>query len=87
MPDGSYNYGIKMTQIHCPGLPGTCGAPGPNDVVYYRWPVDIDGSNRYVRLSALEGKDEIFTLPFSNNSQVDRHNGWAVLAWEMAPCH
>ena len=67
---------ILRFQTHCPGLPNTCGSPGPNDAVFYRWPADIDGSNRYVRHSALQAKDTIFTLPFASDSQVDKHNGW-----------
>lgn len=76
MPTGSYNYGITRTSQHCPGLPGTCGTPGPGSVVSYRWPnLDFDGTQRYVRLSALEGDDRIFTLPFSD-SLVKRRGTW-----------
>jgi len=57
MPTSSYNYGITRTAMHCPGLPNTCGNPGPTEVVYYRWPVILDGQERYVRLSALYFKE------------------------------
>ncbi|MGH9666563.1 MAG: M23 family metallopeptidase, partial [Bryobacteraceae bacterium] len=76
MPTGSYNYGITRTAEHCPGLPGTCGTPAPTDVVFYRWPnIDFDGTERFVRLSALEGNDRIFTLPFSDTA-VRRGGTW-----------
>ncbi|MDQ4132449.1 MAG: hypothetical protein M3179_04395 [Actinomycetota bacterium] len=75
MPTGSYNYGITRTETHCPGLPGTCGAPGPGDTVVYRWPADVEGGSRYVRLSALEFDDQFLTLPFSDTN-VKRRGIW-----------
>ncbi|HEX3578007.1 MAG TPA: M23 family metallopeptidase, partial [Thermoanaerobaculia bacterium] len=45
-----------------------------HDTVYH-WPVDVDGANKWVRLSALEFSGAPFTLPFSNPS-VKRWNGW-----------
>jgi len=72
MPTGSYNYGITMTATHCPGLPGTCGTPAPGAVVYYRWPVDVDGANRYVRTSALQVPDAFLALPFSDTTVKHR---------------
>ena len=45
-----------------------------HDTVYH-WPVDVDGSNKWVRLSALEFSGAPFTLPFSNTN-VKRWNGW-----------
>ncbi|MGQ0679742.1 MAG: hypothetical protein ACT4OM_08840 [Actinomycetota bacterium] len=75
MPTGSYNYGITRTATHCPGLPGTCGAPGADSVVFYRWPVDVDGGSRYARLSALQHGDRFMTLPFSG-SAVERRGVW-----------
>lgn len=76
MPTGSYNYGITRTAQHCPGLPGTCGTPGAGQTVAYRWPnIDFNGTERFVRLSALEGNDKIFTLPF-NDPAVKRHGTW-----------
>ena len=68
MPTGSYNYGITRTAEHCPGLPGTGGAPTNGAVVYYRWPCStFDGSQRYARMSALSYSDApLFTLPFSD---------------------
>jgi len=70
----SYDYGITMTKTHCPGLPNTCN-PKPGDVVYYDWPVDVDGSTRYARVSALLGNDQIFTLPFTD-PQVHHVGTW-----------
>jgi hypothetical protein len=76
MPSGAYNYGIARTVQHCPGLPGSCGTPGPSDVVAYRWPnADFDGIERRVRLSALDNGDRIFTLPFSDTA-VKRRGPW-----------
>lgn len=74
-PNCSYNYGVTATATHCEGAPGTCKAPSSGDVVWYRWPVDIDGGKRYVRHSALQFSDKIFTLPFKPNT-VSSHNGW-----------
>jgi hypothetical protein len=74
MPTGSYNYGITRTTQHCPGLPGTCGTPAANDVVFYRWPCyTFDGSVRAARISALSFSDApLFTLPFSDKSVKER---------------
>jgi len=74
-PSCSYNYGITATATHCEGEPGTCKTPVAGDVVLYRWPVDVDGGKRYVRQSALQLKDQIFTLPFKQNAGMG-HNGW-----------
>jgi hypothetical protein len=75
MPTGSYNYGITRTPTHCPGLPGTCGNPGAGQTVVYRWPVDVEGGSRYVRLSALEHGDRFLTLPFVDQA-VERRGVW-----------
>jgi hypothetical protein len=75
MPTGSYDYGITRTATHCPGLPGSCGTPGAGEVVFYRWPVDVEGSSRYVRLSAVESMDRFLTLPFSD-PKVERRDIW-----------
>jgi len=75
MTTGSYDYGITRTSTHCPGLPGTCGSPGPGDVVTYSWPVDVVGGSRYARLSALENADRFLTLPFSDPA-VERRSVW-----------
>ena len=86
MTSGSYNYGITETEEHCPGLPGTCGTPDADDVVFYRWPnIDFDGSRRYVRLSALAGSDQIFTIPFSD-TEVTPGGTWQYNpgAWHHA---
>lgn len=45
------------------------------DGVPYRWPVVTDGATNYVRNSALEFPDQIFTLPF-NDSGVKLAQGW-----------
>ncbi len=71
----SYNYGITRTATHCPGLPNTCGNPGANETVVYRWPVDVEGSNKYVRLSAVTFNAAPFTLPFSDTA-VERRGIW-----------
>jgi hypothetical protein len=86
MPAGTYNYGITRTAEHCPGLPGTCGTPGPGEVVAYRWPnVDAGGAQRRVRLSALDSSDQIFTLPFTDTA-VKRRGPWlyAPNSWHQA---
>ena len=75
MPTGSYDYGITSTATHCPGLPGTCGTPGAGAMVFYRWPVDVEGSARYVRHSALQHADRFLTLPFSDTA-VRRGGVW-----------
>jgi hypothetical protein len=79
MTTGSYDYGITRTATHCPGLPGTCGSPGAGDTVTYSWPVDVVGSERYARLSALEFSDKFLTLPFSG-SAVERRGIWLYSA-------
>ncbi len=75
MPTGSYDYGITRTATHCPGLPNTCGTPAAGATVLYRWPVDVDGANRYARLSALEHSDAFLTLPFVDKD-VKRRGIW-----------
>src|SRR5205809_3709569 len=73
----TYNYGITASSLHCEGVPGTCPAPAPGAVVYYRWPNLKIGSNYYARNSALfSAKDQIFTLPFKDASSSMGHNGW-----------
>lgn len=73
----TYNYGITASNLHCEGLPGTCSAPAPGDVVYYRWPNLQIGSSYYMRNSSVfAAKDKIFTLPFSNAAGSMNHNGW-----------
>jgi Bacterial tandem repeat domain 1 len=75
MPTGSYDYGITRTPTHCPGLPGTCGNPAAGSMVFYRWPVDVEGGARYVRHSALQHSDQFLTLPFSDTA-VERRGIW-----------
>ncbi|HKD95842.1 MAG TPA: M23 family metallopeptidase [Gaiellaceae bacterium] len=77
MPTSTYNYEITRTSEHCPGLPGTCGSPGPGEVVTYHWPcLTFDGSKRYARLSALSYNDApLFTLPFSD-TEVKELGPW-----------
>jgi hypothetical protein len=72
-----YDYGITMTKVHCNGLPNTCGTPKATDRVYYDWPVDAksDGTDRILRVSALMGAHQIFTLPF-NDTQVNHRGTW-----------
>lgn len=41
----------------------------------YRWPVDDKGGKKYIRLSALAGKDKFLTLPFSDK-KVGRNGIW-----------
>ena len=73
----TYNYGITASSLHCNGVPGTCAAPAPGDVVYYRWPNLQIGSNYYMRNSSVfAAKDRIFTLPFSDAATSMSHNGW-----------
>jgi hypothetical protein len=68
----SYNYGITATATHCNGAPGTCAAPAPGSVVYYRWLGLIEGTLRYLRTSATVGADQFLTLPFSDPAVVRR---------------
>jgi hypothetical protein len=72
---GPYIYGITRTPTHCPGPPGTCGTPGPNDTVAYEWPVDTTSAGRVARLSALEHGDQFLTLPF-RDSAVKGRGSW-----------
>ena len=87
MPTNSYNYAIARTAEHCPGLPGTCGTPGPGEVVFYRWPcITFDGSQRYERLSAVTFSDApLFQLPFSDPT-VKQSGTWLYKAgsWHHA---
>lgn len=45
------------------------------DPTGYHWPVDVSGSEKWVRLSAIELDTKPFVLPFSDTS-VKRWNGW-----------
>ena len=72
---GLYDYGITRTATHCPGLPGTCGTPGPNEVVLYRQPVVATPNGRYVRFPAVTFSDQLFTLPVEDAGGMG-HNGW-----------
>jgi hypothetical protein len=73
--NSSYNYGITRTSTHCPGRPGTCGSPGVNDRVWYRWPVNETGGQQFARVSVLQVPDAFLTLPFSD-TQVKRRGIW-----------
>jgi Bacterial tandem repeat domain 1 len=75
MPTGTYNYGITSTATHCAGPSGSCGTPGAGATVVYRAPFRVDGSNRYVRHTALQHSDQFLTLPFSD-TQVRRIGIW-----------
>jgi hypothetical protein len=68
----SYNYGITATATHCNGAPGSCPAPSPGDVVYYRWLGVIEGAMRYLRTSATGGSEQFLTLPFSDPNVLRR---------------
>lgn len=73
----TYNYQIKAGKLHCEGNPGSCPAPGPNDVVTYSWPNLQIGSSYYSRNSVLfDAKDRLFTLPFSDAAADMGHNAW-----------
>jgi hypothetical protein len=74
-PDCAYNYGITATSTHCEGRPGTCPSPGTGDRVLYRQPLLMNGDQRLIRLSAVDVKDQIFTLPFKQDSSMGK-NGW-----------
>jgi hypothetical protein len=55
------------------------------DTTTYHWPVDEDGGNKYVRLSAVQINAKPFVLPFSNTSVI-RWNGWlySLGSWHHA---
>ena len=74
-PDCAYNYGITATSTHCEGKPGTCPSPGTGDTVLYRQPLQMNGNQRLIRLSAVDIKDQLFTLPVEQISSMG-HNGW-----------
>ena len=76
MPEGSYDYGIARSPTHCRGRPGTCSPPGARDVVLYRAPIDHAGGRNHLRLSAIDVRDQIFTLPFRRADLS--HNGWLL---------
>ncbi len=72
----TYNYGITATATHCKGAPGTCSVPAAGAQVWYRWPcATFDGSERYIRLSALYLSGAPFTIPFSD-AAVKRRGTW-----------
>lgn len=83
--DCRYDYGITTTKTHCAGKPGTCPSTviSGSNVIYHQ-PVDTTASDRYARLSALDARDAIFTLPFSDSDL--QHNGWLYSAgsWHHA---
>ncbi len=81
---GLYNYGVTKTASHCAGPPGTCTAPGPGEMVFYRQPVVAAPDGRFVRFSAVFFPDQIFTLPFNDTNVT--HNGWLYSAgsWHHA---
>lgn len=74
-PNCGYVYMITGTSTHCEGLPGTCA--GNTTAVAYRWPVDIEGGNRYIHLGGLDIKDQFLMLPLKNKAgSTWSHNGW-----------
>jgi hypothetical protein len=80
--NAGYDYGITRTATHCPGLPNTCGTPVAGSRVFYRWPVNVSGDRRTVRVSAVTGIAEFLRLPFTNTNVKRRgiwrygNNGW-----------
>ena len=74
---------IGMSIIGGADSPCTSRVVAPGSYIYYitgdgvpySWPVVTDGSTNYVRNSALEFPDQIFTLPFKNSS-VHLWQGW-----------
>jgi hypothetical protein len=61
-------WGHPKTNLHCEGVPGTCNFDDSTSDIAYSSPVDeIDGKG-YVRLSAINEGDQIFTLPFEDTS-------------------
>lgn len=70
--DCVYDYYIKPGIFHCQEDPDSCALIHPG--VLYHQPATTVGSSRYIRLSALDIQDQIFTLPFSDQNLT--HNGW-----------
>jgi hypothetical protein len=74
---------IGMPVIGGADSPCSCRVVAPSSYIYYitgegvpySWPVVTDGSSHYVRNSALEFSDQIFTLPF-NDPAVALWQGW-----------
>ncbi len=74
---------IGMPVIGGAESPCTSRAVAPGAYIYYitgegvpySWPVVTDGPDTYVRNSALEFSDQIFTLPFKDSS-VTLGQGW-----------
>ena len=74
-PDCRYDYSsIPDTARHCEGVPGTCPTPTADSKVTYRSPFDGTTDKR-LRHSALDARDQIFTLPFKDEPTMT-HNGW-----------
>ena len=70
-----YDYYITGGKLHCETTPDKC--PAAASAVGYHWPNVKYGADFYVRLSAItDAKDQIFTLPFKENSSDMSHNGW-----------
>ncbi len=70
-----YNYTIQSTVNHCEGLPGSCGTPASGAVVTYRWPVDVEGTQRFARVSSITVPDQFLMHGFSDPG-VDRKGIW-----------
>lgn len=77
-PDaGQYTTSIPYTNLHCEGVtePSDCADPPPDKNVKYRAPVDVIGERTYVRLSAIDDGDQIFTVP-TRNMDVKLGSTW-----------
>ncbi len=75
-PDCGYDYQITATKTHCEGAPGSCPTPAAGATAHYRWPVDVEGGDRYLHISAVDfSAPAFFTLPFKDESSM-WHNGW-----------
>jgi hypothetical protein len=80
---GSHLRLIGMPILGGADSPCTSRVVAPNSYIYYitgegvpySWPVVSDGSANFVRNSALEFPDQIFTLPFKN-ADVVLWQGW-----------
>jgi len=68
-------WGNPKTNLHCEGLPGTCNFDTSTKDVAYSAPVDEVDDKTYVRLSAINEGDQIFTLPFESK-QVELSQTW-----------
>jgi len=68
-------WGNPKTNLHCEGVPGTCNFDASTNDVAYSSPVDEIDDKTYVRLSAINEGDHIFTLPFESK-EVELSQTW-----------